>query len=122
MTEGSTGPDPLQMLSLIKASEGKGGSGHAPILMGLQLEVNVGANTSNPGVLKADGMLNKLPQGRPGIFAKLMKEMGFEGAQIVADIGKCAQSAGVIYQGAVTNGAPVTSNAPVGPGSDHGLA
>jgi hypothetical protein len=96
MADGPTGPDFGAMLALINASQGQGGSGCAPILMGVKLDVNMGANLSIQGKgFNSDGMIAKLPQGKPGLVAKLLKDMGCSGAEILEGMKKVSQAAPV---------------------------
>ena len=78
----------------MQAQQGQGGSGNAPLLFGARLEANVGSALSPQGKgLNSDGMINKLPQGRPGTFAKLLKDIGFTGSDIAAGLKKVADAA-----------------------------
>ncbi len=89
-----SGPDFGAMLALINASQGQGGSGSAPILFGARLECNVGSGLTPQGKgFNCDGIMNKLPQGKPGILAKLLKDCGFTGSDIAAGLKKCADAA-----------------------------
>ena len=89
-----SGPDFGAMLSLIKASQGQGGSGCAPILLGVRLECNVGAPLSIQGRgLNYDSMICKSAQARPGLLAKLLKDAGFDRGEIAEGIKKCADAA-----------------------------
>lgn len=112
MADGPTGPDFGAMLSLINASRGAGGgSGVAPILMGCRLDQNVGAGLSLQGKgLNADGMVNKLPQGRPGPVANFLKNIGLSGPEILEGMRKVAQ-AGAVREASI---AEIT-------GQNHGL-
>lgn len=104
MADGPTGPDFGAMLSLINASRGPGGgSGVAPILMGCRLEENVGAGLSLQGKgLNADGMVNKLPQSRPGPVANFLRSIGFSGSEILDGMRKVAQ-AGAVREASITD-------------------
>ena len=102
MADGPTGPDFGAMLSLINASCGQGGSsGNAPILMGLR-DVQFTNFKLPAGICSADGMVNKLPQARPGPIASLLKSMGLIGPEVLAGISKVAQ-AGAVHQASITD-------------------
>jgi hypothetical protein len=88
------GAQMAQWAAQMQAQQGQGGSGSAPILLGARLECNVGSGLSLQGKgLNSDSMMNKLPQGKPGMFAKLLKDIGFTGSDIAAGMKKCAEAA-----------------------------
>ncbi len=95
MADGPTGPDFGALLSLIKSSEGQGGSGCAPILMGLRLDQNVGAGLTIQGRGFGEKMVNQLPQGKLGLFASLFKQMGLTREEVCGGLQKI-NSAGAL--------------------------
>jgi hypothetical protein len=103
MADGPTGPGLEQMMALIRASQGQGGSGSAPILMGVRLDQNVGAPLSiqGQGLIKADGKAQFSAPRRDGLFAKLLKDMGISGGEIVEGMKKVAQ-AGPVREASIT--------------------
>ncbi len=106
--EGSTGPSMEQMMALIRASQGQGGSGCAPILMGLR-DVEFTTLSAKTGGLPFDkpfAPLVNAPQG--GLFARLCKSLGFT-PQEIAEGFKKANDAGALRQ--------INSSADIG----HGL-
>jgi hypothetical protein len=103
----------LQMQSLLNSQRSNSGGG-APIIAALLpgggRDIDVGAGLSSKGKgLNADGMMNKLPQAKPGLLASLKQQMGLTGGQVFDDIKKCAQGAGVMYTGDLPTGTPVNS-------------
>ncbi len=104
MADGPTGPGLEQMMSLIRASQGQGGSGCAPLLMGVRLDQNVGASLSiqGQGLIKADGKAQFCAPRRDGLFAKLLKDLGINGSEIVDGMKKVAQ-AGAVREASITD-------------------
>ena len=82
----------LQLQSLINSSHQHGGSGAAPILLGLG-DVNVGAGLSPQGKgLNHDARLQATRAARPGMLAKLLKDMGLTGGDFLDGMRKVAQA------------------------------
>ena len=99
----------LQMQSMIAAAAGNGAKGlpmFAGILPGGGKPIDVGASLSLKGkAFNTDGMVNKLPQGKPRAADKLFNVV----ASLGEDFKKMAQSAGVMYTGDLPTGTPISS-------------
>jgi hypothetical protein len=91
------GPDWARMASLLQAAQGSGGSGCAPILMGLPLDLNVGQGLSIQGKgLNADKTVVLAAKSRPGLLGSLCKQMGFDPNEITQSLQKVAQAGAVV--------------------------
>lgn len=106
----------LQMQSMIAAAGGNNGAKGIPLLAGLlpggarDVDVTSGVTLKGKG-LNADGMINRLPQGRPRLADKMFQAI----AGMSEDFKKMAQSANVMYTGDLPNGS--LPGAPTGGGS-----
>lgn len=110
-----------QLQAALSAQASNNGAKGAPILAGVLpsggKDVDVGSGLSLKGKgLNSDSMINRLPQGKPGLLASLKQQMGLTGNQMFDDIRKVAQNAGVMYSGEVTKGSSLSNNAPGGGG------
>ena len=88
MADGPTGPDFGAMLALNRFSQQSNGSGRpviiAAILPGGGADVNVGQQLSSQnGGLKFDATFKATAQARPGMFRKLLADMGVSGSGIM---------------------------------------
>ena len=101
MADGISTPSAEQMASLLRAAQGQGGSGTSPL--GFRLECNVGSGmTIQNGGLKADATFRATGGARPGMLAKLLKDMGMNGADIFEGMKKVGQ-AGAVQQCSITD-------------------
>lgn len=86
--------------ALIEAGKGalggNGGSGSAPILMGLHLDWNASAPLSiqGKGLIKFDEPILKLSNSQPKGLGKLLADMGFNRKDFAEGFSKVAQGAG----------------------------
>lgn len=95
----------LQMQSMIAAAGGNNGAKGIPLLAGLlpgggrDADVTSGPTLKGKG-FNADGMITRLPQGKPKLADKMFQAI----AGMSEDFKKIAQGANVMYTGDLPNG------------------
>ena len=88
------------------------------IACGIRQQVNTTAQLANPGVCKADNMIQKLPQGRPGVAGGFVDKMLKALQSVPEEVRKMA--ANVKIEGSLPAGTTVASNAPMVGGGPSG--
>ena len=118
----------LAQQSLLQSSQGAGGK-IAPVLAGILpgggKDIDIGASLSVKGKgFNGDGMVNKLPQAKPGFLKDLLAKMGVTGPEILEGMKKVAQ-AGPVQQASLEsitgpNISPTASGI-TAPSNDQGI-
>ncbi len=90
MADTPTGPSADQMMALLRASQGQGGNGCAPLLMGARLETNVGQGCSiQNGGLNFNATFKAVRGKKQG---GVCKDLGFSVDALMESFKKIAQA------------------------------